>query len=224
MPPGPNEQPSYVSREEVLPDEQRNASIGRSSFDDGEPWARKTILSLDGGGVRGYSSLLILQQLMETITNLERSTNPKATSSAYSPLMDCLQDTHLPPILDDTKWTSRYLPCHYFDYVSGTSTGALIAIMLGRLCMNIDACIEEYEHLSASVFQKSSSRLKRSLTNHNKEARWRVLEDHFNMLRPTWPSPSEGREQPVRTRPIRCRFSSDPTISQGLRTLQSNSS
>ena len=210
MPYRPVQQPSYVSREEVLPDEhlvQRNASVARSPVDDEGPWAGKTILSLDGGGVRGYTSLLILEQLMETVANLERSTDPEATSSAYSPLVDYLPETHLPPILNDTKSTERYLPCHYFDYVSGTSTGALIAIMLVRMHMNIDACIDEYEHLSAKVFQMSSSRPKRSLTNHNKEAKWRELQDHFDMLRPAWPSPSEGREEPVlfKSDPYRCR-------------------
>ena len=112
---GPIQQPSYVFEEEVPPDEhpvQRNESIDKSLFalTDQEPWASKTILSLGGGGVRGYSSLLILQQLMEMIANLERSANPEAISSAYSPLVDCLHDIHLRPIASDTKSTSHYLP------------------------------------------------------------------------------------------------------------------
>lgn len=209
---GPIQRPSYVSEEEVFPDEhpiQLGASMARppiATTDEG-PWTRKTILSVDGGGVRGLSSLLILQKLMENIAKLERSADPKATSSAYSPLIDCVQDKNLPPMTNDTRPTSHYLPCHYFDYVAGTSTGGLIAIMLGRLRMNIDDCIEEYEHLSARVFQKPSSRLRRSLTNYNKEAQWRVLQDQFDMLRPMWPSPSEGSEQPVlfKSDPYRCR-------------------
>ena len=220
---GPTQRPSYVSEEEVHTDEhpvRPHVSIARSPVaptDEG-PWARKTILSLDGGGVRGLSSLLILQELMENIAKLERAADPKATSSAYSPLIDCLQDRSL-PLTNDTNSTSFYLPCHYFDYISGTSTGGLIAIMLGRLRMNVDDCIEEYEHLSARVFQKPSSRLKRSLTNYNKEAKWRVMKDQFDTLRPMWPSPSEGSQRPVlfKSDPYRCR-----TIVSSIKSTQNN--
>jgi len=61
------------------------------------------LLSLDGGGVRGLSSLLILQELMQEIGRRK--------------------DQEVP------------LPCEYFDLIGGTSTGGLIAIMLGRLRM-----------------------------------------------------------------------------------------
>ena len=126
---------------------------------------------------------------------------------------------HIPPIANDPKSTSHYLPCHYVDYVSGTSTGGLIAIMLGRLRMSIDDCIEEYERLSAGVFQKPPSWLKGSLTNHTKEVKWRILKDHFNMLRPTWLSPSEGSEQPVlfKSDPCGCR-----TIVCSIKSTQNN--
>jgi patatin-like phospholipase/acyl hydrolase len=53
------------------------------------------LLALDGGSVRGLSSLMTLQQ----------------------PIV----------ILDPPK------PWEYFDMIGGTSTGGLIAIMLGRL-------------------------------------------------------------------------------------------
>lgn len=71
------------------------------------------VLALDGGGVRGLSSLMILQNLMSTI------------------------DPDSPP-----------KPCDYFDMIGGTSTGGLIAIMLGRLRMTIDECITAYTSLS----------------------------------------------------------------------------
>jgi Patatin-like phospholipase len=64
------------------------------------------ILALDGGGVRGLSSLLILQRLMQEVQRLKGDAESE------------------PP-----------LPCEYFDLICGTSTGGLIAIMLGRLRM-----------------------------------------------------------------------------------------
>ena len=45
-------------------------------------------------------------------------------------------------------------PCNYFDMIGGTSTGGLMAIMLGRLEMDIDDGIEAYVALSDRVFKK----------------------------------------------------------------------
>jgi patatin-like phospholipase/acyl hydrolase len=59
------------------------------------------VLSLDGGGVRGLSSLLILREMMNELS-------PQAQAPK---------------------------PCEYFDLIGGTSTGGLIAIMLGALGM-----------------------------------------------------------------------------------------
>ncbi|KAK3942902.1 hypothetical protein QBC46DRAFT_379056 [Diplogelasinospora grovesii] len=75
------------------------------------------VLALDGGGVRGLVSLLILRRLMHLI-------NPRQ-----------------PP-----------KPCDVFDYIAGTSTGGLIAIMLGRLRMDVQTCIDSYMELSRQVF------------------------------------------------------------------------
>ena len=82
------------------------------------------LLSLDGGGVRGLSSLAILKRLMKII-------NPDA-----------------PP-----------KPCEYFDMIGGTSTDGLIAIMLNRLEMNIDECIDAYVALFDQEFQKKRHRV-----------------------------------------------------------------
>jgi len=43
-------------------------------------------------------------------------------------------------------------PCKYFDMIAGTSTGGLIAIMLGRLQMTIPECIEVYTTLASQIF------------------------------------------------------------------------
>ncbi|QRV93310.1 patatin-like phospholipase protein [Ceratobasidium sp. AG-Ba] len=78
-----------------------------------------SILSLDGGGVRGLSSLLILKAIMEHV---------------HGPSGEPL------------------LPYQCFDLIVGTSTGGLIAIMLGRLQMTVDDCISEYTGLAEKVF------------------------------------------------------------------------
>ncbi|KAJ5022565.1 acyl transferase/acyl hydrolase/lysophospholipase [Bipolaris maydis] len=85
------------------------------------------LLSLDGGGVRGLSTLYILKGLM-TRLNHER------------------QKAGLPNVK----------PCEVFDLIGGTSTGGLITIMLGRLEMDVDACITAYSKLMKTVFEKKS--------------------------------------------------------------------
>ncbi|KAJ4311622.1 hypothetical protein N0V94_007850 [Neodidymelliopsis sp. IMI 364377] len=51
--------------------------------------------------------------------------------------------THKPPRADQ-----KFLPVHYFDLICGSSTGGLIAIMLGRLRMTVADCLDEYEIMS----------------------------------------------------------------------------
>jgi predicted acylesterase/phospholipase RssA len=44
------------------------------------------------------------------------------------------------------------LPCEWFDLIVGTSTGGLIALMLGRLKMSVNDAIDAYKVLSENVF------------------------------------------------------------------------
>ncbi|KAH8593184.1 acyl transferase/acyl hydrolase/lysophospholipase [Bisporella sp. PMI_857] len=81
------------------------------------------VLSIDGGGIRGLSSLLMLQQIMYRVGNQ--------------------MDPRQPGIQ----------PWQYFDLIGGTSTGGIIALMLGRLRMTIQECINEYERLGVVVFK-----------------------------------------------------------------------
>lgn len=128
-------------------------------FDETSVWDQKSILSLDGGGIRGYSSLLILRALMKAIGEIERQWPSDPAESSFHPLEPPSVDSdalHRYPRIN-TKHTERnetspWLPCHYFDYMAGTSTGGLISIMLGRLRMSIDDCIDEYETLGPKVF------------------------------------------------------------------------
>ena len=49
-------------------------------------------------------------------------------------------------------------PHHVFQLVAGTSTGGLIALMLGKMGMTVDECITEYERLSKEIFGKKHFR------------------------------------------------------------------
>lgn len=85
------------------------------------------ILSLDGGGVRGYSMLIILQELMyRTYVEMEGR----------------------PPRRDQIP-----KPCDVFDLIVGSGTGGLIALMLGRLRMDLETCKELYVRLTRVVFE-----------------------------------------------------------------------
>ncbi|KAK6858309.1 FabD/lysophospholipase-like protein [Apiospora arundinis] len=110
------------------------------------PWGRKTVLTLDGGGIRGYSSLLILQKIMERIKTIETIETIELEeahhSSAYYPWGKNGSS-------DDT-----FRPCHYFDYIAGTSTGGLSAIMLGRLRMTVPEALASYKKFGNEVFGK----------------------------------------------------------------------
>ncbi|KAI9146757.1 putative Pfs, NB-ARC and TPR domain protein (JCVI) [Paramyrothecium foliicola] len=76
-----------------------------------------------GGGVHGLSSVYILKSIMDQLN--------QARGKDRFP---------------------RVKPCQIFDLIGGTGTGGLIAIMLGRLEMDIDQCIEAYSGLATLVF------------------------------------------------------------------------
>jgi hypothetical protein len=81
----------------------------------------------DGGGVRGYSMLIIIQELMHrAYVEIEG----KAPRREQIPK-----------------------PCDHFDLIVGTGTGGLIALMLGRLRMDVETCKETYARLTRFVFE-----------------------------------------------------------------------
>jgi hypothetical protein len=120
------------------------------------------LLSLDGGGVRGLSSLMVLKQLMEAI------------------------DPEQPP-----------KPCDYFDMIGGTSTGGLIAIMLGRMRLTVDECIAAYNELAPKVFTKVHRRI--NLRNGETQGRFDhgALEREIKaLLRISWMDPEALLQEP----------------------------
>jgi len=50
------------------------------------------------------------------------------------------------------------VPSDVFDVVAGTSTGGLIAIMLGKLHMSVVQCVEQYHTMAKELFSKISIR------------------------------------------------------------------
>ena len=51
--------------------------------------------------------------------------------------------------------TGELRPHHVFQLVAGTSTGGLIALMLGKMGMTVEECITKYEELSQKIFGKT---------------------------------------------------------------------
>ena len=159
-----------------------SAGTSLAIADEDSPWARINILSFDGGGIRGLSSLFILRALMEHIADIERNSEPRADSSISSPLIEAYHSE------------GEFLPCHYCDYIGGTSTGGLIAIMLSRLRMSVDDCIREYIRLGEEVFgqprrwqvHKLIPRMRRQSRNSFKPGNFR--------LQPILSSPDENND------------------------------
>jgi hypothetical protein len=111
------------------------------------------LLSLDGGGVRGLSTLYILRGLMDRL-NHERKTLP--------PVKPC----EVFDLIGGTS-TGGYVPRYVLD-VGAANVDRLIAIMLGHLEMDVGECITAYTELMKTVFEKQSSWLPMSWTGNVK--------------------------------------------------------
>ncbi len=83
------------------------------------------LLSLDGGGVKGISSVMILDKIMERVRELENK----------------------------PKDHEQYFPHKYFELAGGTSTGGLAALMMFRLEMNTKDTMNRYDEMSKRIFR-----------------------------------------------------------------------
>lgn len=66
-------------------------------------------------------------------------------------ILDNLMQTTQALSGDDSKTLLK--PCDCFDLIAGTGTGGLIAIMLGRLRMNLRECKTTYIEMTKKVFE-----------------------------------------------------------------------
>lgn len=168
------EMPSIISTMNKHQGLGGNGDQARPNTGSRSPWQKQTILSIgkcrmlndrlllimlvaDGGGLRGYSSLLMLQTLMQKIAILEeyhphetprspfgsserpqsivslsnssRSTTGSSTLSFKShrrlTLNPRSSSRNFKVVRTPTDKTKPQLyPCHYFDYIVGSGTGA----------------------------------------------------------------------------------------------------
>lgn len=92
----------------------------------------------DGGGIRGISSLLILEELMEGVR--------KARGLDHVPLpcehFDFIGGTS----------TGGYVIHRHILMFPADSPYSIIAIMLGRLRMSVDDCLKEYREVAQKAF------------------------------------------------------------------------
>lgn len=118
--------------------------------------SRKIVLSIDGGGARGFACLVMLSHLME-ILNRNGGHNHDAGHAL--------------------------LPCDIFDLICGTSTGGLIAILLGRLGLDCDTAISVYKELVPSLFGESANEaMGRKAANGNHNAYSNVFEEKLAII------------------------------------------
>ena len=84
--------------------------------------ANKACQWIDGGGIRGYLELLVLKTLMEYVGEAEEELDSEARHSYHpeSGPENVRQALSNGGQIDPAR---RYLPCHYFDYIGGSSTG-----------------------------------------------------------------------------------------------------
>ncbi|KAL6408074.1 kinesin light chain [Ilyonectria robusta] len=79
------------------------------------------LLALDGGGIRGLSELMVLEEIMNRINH-------------------------------DLQTDDDVLPADFFDLIGGTSTGGLIALLLGRLRRSVPQARQDYARIAERVF------------------------------------------------------------------------
>lgn len=148
--------------------------------DEKDAWEHHTVLLLGGRQSDPMTQLSVLKALMSEIKKLEVRNN--ANSSFDSPLILCGRSRReeksesLPgaaPNETNASEDACYLPCHYFDFAGGASTGGLIAILLGRLRMTVDEAIVAYEDL-IPIQQKQNFPVKRRAPYSEEDFRSRL--------------------------------------------------
>jgi Patatin-like phospholipase len=126
--------PFVITSEEAW-DRKTILSIGKSKLQTSFNYAMGANFSLDGGGIRAFSALITLNKLFELVARIENGYTIQDGGEAD---LTCAHDAR---------------PCLYFDYIAGTGTGGLLAILLGRLRMNLNDATSAFENVLKKVYQ-----------------------------------------------------------------------
>ena len=86
-----------------------------------------SILTIDGGGLQAISTLTVLQQLLDEITNNKPASKKKLR------------------------------PCDVFDVICGIGTGGWLALLLGRFQMDVATCFMEWYNLMQAITPQSKT-------------------------------------------------------------------
>ena len=96
------------------------------------------ILTIDGGGLQGISTLLILGKLLDKIARNNRVPE------------------------------SELRPCDVFDVVAGISLGEWLALLLGRFQMDVSAALVEWCNLIDCIARRSKAvEVRKRLMQHS---------------------------------------------------------
>lgn len=105
------------------------------------------ILTIDGGGLQGISTLLILEELLRAIAKNN----------------ECA--------------TGKPRPCDVFDVISGIGPGGWLALLLGRFQMDIPAALAEWYNLIDCIAPRSKrEKLRMRLKQHSYYDTERLIE------------------------------------------------
>ncbi|KIM21059.1 hypothetical protein M408DRAFT_58843, partial [Serendipita vermifera MAFF 305830] len=59
-------------------------------------------------------------------------------------------------IMHQLNWNETKLPCERFDFMGGSGTGGLIAIMFARLRMSVDEVFDEFDIIVEQVYNQEN--------------------------------------------------------------------
>ncbi|KAF2811511.1 uncharacterized protein BDZ99DRAFT_518772 [Mytilinidion resinicola] len=124
----------------------RRGVPGQAVLNDSEG---ERLLTFDGG-VRSYSSVLLMLELMNKIARYENVFENEFTSY---PRNFNAANLH---------------PCHYFDKTYGTSTGGISTIALSRLRMAVPETVDAFRQLLTEMYTNTRSAIPLATKYHHK--------------------------------------------------------